>query len=77
MLTERGRLNPDGTRGAVVQRVAGLRVAGYSDPFARRSAENYADRYQPTPSIAQQDAFTNWMRSVQDQVDVSWSTSRR
>ena len=70
VLSERGRLNPDGSRGAVVQRVAGLRVAGYSDPFARRSAENYADRFQPTPTAAQQDAFTSWMRSIQDQVDV-------
>ncbi len=70
VLTERGRLNPDGTYGAVVQRVAGLRIAGYSDPFSRRSAENYADRYQPTPTPAQQDAFTSWMRSIQDQVDV-------
>ncbi|HET8949940.1 MAG TPA: metallophosphoesterase, partial [Solirubrobacteraceae bacterium] len=70
VLSELGRLNPDGSRGAVVQRVAGLRVAGYSDPFARRSAENYADRFQPTPTAAQQDAFTSWMRSIQDQVDV-------
>jgi predicted phosphodiesterase len=70
VLSERGRLNPDGSRGAVVQRVDGLRVAGYSDPFARRSAENYADRFQPTPTAAQQDAFTSWMRSIQDQVDV-------
>ena len=70
VLSELGRLNPDGTRGAVVQRVAGLRVAGYSDPFARRSAENYADRFQPTPTTAQQDAFTSWMGSIQDQVDV-------
>ena len=70
VLTERGRLNPDGTYGAVVQRVAGLRIAGYSDPFSRRSAEDYADRYQPTPTPAQQDAFTSWMRSIQDRVDV-------
>jgi predicted phosphodiesterase len=70
VLTEDGRLNPDGTHGAVVQEVAGLRIAGYGDPFERRSTENYADRYQPTPTPAMQDAFTAWMRSVQSRVDV-------
>jgi predicted phosphodiesterase len=70
VLGEDGRLNPDGSRGDVVQEVAGLRIAGYSDPFERRSAENYADRYQPTPTPAMQDAFTAWMRSVQSRVDV-------
>ena len=71
VLSEDGRLNADGSRGAVVQEVLpGLRVAGYSDPFERRSTENYADRYQPTPTPAMQDAFTAWMRSVQSRVDV-------
>jgi predicted phosphodiesterase len=70
VLSEQGRLNPDGTHGAVVQKVGGLRVAGYSDPFERRSSENYADRYQPKPTPAMEDAFTSWMRSVQDKVDV-------
>lgn len=70
VLSEDGRLNPDGSRGEVVQTVADLRIAGYSDPFERRSSENYADRFQPDPTPAMQDAFTSWMRSVQDQVDV-------
>jgi predicted phosphodiesterase len=71
VLTEDGRLNPDGTHGAVVQEVApGLRVAGYSDPFERRSTEDYADRFQPTPTPAMQDRFTSWLRAVQDRVDV-------
>ena len=71
VLSEDGRLNADGTRGAVVQTIAGsLRIAGYSDPFERRSSENYADRFQPDPTPEMQDAFTSWMRSVQDQVDV-------
>ena len=70
VLSEDGRLNADGTRGDVVQTIAGLRIAGYSDPFERRSSENYADRFQPDPTPEMQDAFTSWMRSVQDQVDV-------
>ena len=70
VLSEQGRLNPDGTHGDVVQTVAGLRIAGYSDPFERRSAEDYADRFQPNPTPAMQDSFTSWMRSIQDEVDV-------
>ena len=70
VLTERGRLNSDGTFGDVVQRVGGFRVAGYGDPFERRSSENYADRYEPTPRPAMQDAFTSWLRSIQSRVDV-------
>lgn len=70
VLTEQGRLNPDGTHGEVVPTVAGLRVAGYSDPFERRSSEDYADRFQPDPTPAMQDAFTSWMRSIENEVDV-------
>jgi predicted phosphodiesterase len=70
VLSEDGQLNADGSRGEVVEEVAGLRIAGYSDPFERRSTENYADRYRPTPTPAMQDAFTAWMRSVQSRVDV-------
>ena len=47
MLTERGRLLPDGGYGAVVVRVGGLRVAGYSDPFERRRADGYRARREP------------------------------
>ena len=70
VLTERGRLNADGSYGDVIQEVAGLRVAGYSDPFERRSSDDYADRYQPQPTPAQQYSFTEFMRSVENHVDV-------
>ena len=70
VLTERGRLRPDGSHGEVVQTVAGLRIAGYSDPYIRRSAENYEDRYEPAPTADQQDAFTQWLLGVMDDVDV-------
>jgi predicted phosphodiesterase len=70
VLTEKGRLNPDGSHGAVIQKVAGLRVAGYSDPFERRSGENFKDRYHPTPTPAQEDAFTSWLRPLIGKVDV-------
>jgi predicted phosphodiesterase len=70
VLTQDGRLNPNGSHGDVVVNVAGLRVAGYSDPFERRSGENFRDRYNPSPSPAQQDAFTSWLRPLIGHVDV-------
>jgi predicted phosphodiesterase len=70
VLTEDGQLNADGTFGEIVVERAGVRIAGYGDPFERRSTENYADRYQPTPTPEMQDAFTAWMRSIQSRVDV-------
>ena len=70
MLTERGRLKADGSYGDVIQNINGLRVAGYRDPFERRAGENFRDRYQPTPTPAQQDAFTAWLMPLIGKVDV-------
>jgi predicted phosphodiesterase len=70
VLTEDGRLNADGTRGAVVQKIAGLRIAGYSDPFERRSAEDFRDRYENVPTPQMQDDFTQWLRTHEQEVDV-------
>ena len=41
-----------------------------TDPFERRAVDNYADRYQPTPSAAEQAAFTAWLNSLTGKVDV-------
>jgi predicted phosphodiesterase len=71
VLTERGRLNPDGSYGdVIVDDIPGLRVAGYRDPFERRAAEGFEDRYQPSPTPAQQDAFTGWLAQLIGEVDV-------
>jgi predicted phosphodiesterase len=70
VLTQQGRLNRDGSHGAVIQKVAGLRVAGYSDPFERRAGENFVDRFQPEPTPTQEDAFTAWLRPLIGKVDV-------
>jgi predicted phosphodiesterase len=70
VLTEHGRLNRDGSYGAVIQHIAGLQVAGYSDPFERRAGENFKDRYHPMPTPAMQDAFTAWLRPLIGKVDV-------
>ena len=70
VLSQKGRLNRDGSRGEVIQKIAGLRVAGYDDPFMRRAADDYADHYQPVPTLAQQDDFTAFLHSVESKVDV-------
>jgi predicted phosphodiesterase len=70
VLTQYGKLNPDGSYGNIINDVAGLKVAGYSDPFERRQGDNFRDRYEPAPSSSQQDAFTNWMLPLVGKVDV-------
>jgi predicted phosphodiesterase len=68
VLTRDGRLRADGSRGPRVVRVAGLRVAGYDDPFLRRRGHRAAT--DPHPSEAQQAAFDAWLRGIQRDVDV-------
>ena len=70
VLTERGRLKRGGGHGPVVNEIAGLRVAGYSDPFQRRAAEDYRDRFEPRPSEAQRGRFADWLRPLAGKVDV-------
>ena len=49
VLTEQGRVRPDGSHGPVVVKVRGLRVAGYSDPFERRAREHFRSLGEPRP----------------------------
>ncbi len=70
VLTERGRLRADGSYGRLVVRVAGLRVAGYSDPFERRARERFRDRGEPRPTPEQQEEFRDWLRPLLGRVDV-------
>jgi predicted phosphodiesterase len=73
VLTEGGRLLRGGRLGPVIVRVAGLRVAGYGDPFRRRRALGYLSpdaTVSPKPSVAQQDVFAQWLHGLQDKVDV-------
>jgi predicted phosphodiesterase len=71
VLTERGRLLPGGGRGPVVVNVAGLQVAGYSDPFERQRAEDYGARDEPDPSQAQKDAFREWLVPLIGRIDIA------
>ena len=70
VLTRRGQLKADGSYGPRIVKVAGLRVAGYDDPFERLEAQDFKDRYDPHPSPAMQTAFTNWLRPLLPKVDV-------
>jgi len=69
VLTQRGRLLPDGRRGDVVVRVAGVRVAGYSDPFERRRADGYRALREPDVTEGQQRAFWRWLRPLVGRID--------
>jgi predicted phosphodiesterase len=70
VLTERGRLRSDGTYGPVVVKVRGLRVAGYADPFERRTREHFRSRGEPRPDARQREDFRDWLRPLLGKVDV-------
>jgi predicted phosphodiesterase len=70
VLTERGQLLPDGSHGEPIVRVAGLRVAGYSDPFERRRATRYRALKDPNTTAAQRRAFRDWLLRFAPRADV-------
>jgi predicted phosphodiesterase len=70
VLTQAGRVLPDGGRGRVIADVGGLRVAGYSDPFMRLRARHYQRDGNPVPTPRQQIDFANWLRPLIGRVDV-------
>jgi predicted phosphodiesterase len=70
VLTQRGRLRRGGGYGPVINEIAGIRVAGYSDPSQRRASESFRDRFEPEPTPARVEAFAAWMRELVGRVDV-------
>jgi len=70
VLTQFGRLKPDGTYGPVVNDIRGLKIAGYSDPYERRNAEDFRDRYDRNPTSAMKEEFLAWVRPLLGRVDV-------
>jgi predicted phosphodiesterase len=71
VLTRNGRLNRMGeTTGREIVDIKGLRVAGYDDPFERRAAEDFADRYDRKPDASELERFANWLRPIRDDVDI-------
>ena len=69
MLTQRGRLLPDGRHGPTIVRAGGIRVAGYSDPFERRRADGYRARREPDVTESQQRAFWRWLQPLVGRID--------
>ena len=69
VLGRRGRLLRGGRRGKVVQRVAGLRMAGYESPNVRLRRERYRDRGAEITDAQRQD-FADWLRPLIGNVDV-------
>src|SRR3954452_14945234 len=70
VFTRTARLRPDGSRGPIINKIAGLRVAGYDDPFERQSADSFKDRYDNTPDPTMQDLFAQWLTPLIGRVDV-------
>jgi predicted phosphodiesterase len=75
VLTRTGRLNGDGSRGARVARIGGLRIAGYDDPLIRRAREDFRDR-GAKPSPEQQREFADWVDGLRGEADVVMVHSR-
>lgn len=70
VLTQRGRLLPDGRFGEMITNINGIHVAGYSDPAERTAADHYAAKSpDPTPPQAQR-AFWSWLAPLVGHVDV-------
>ena len=70
VLTQRGRLRGNGTYGPLVVKVAGLRVAGYADPFERRARDHFRQLREPRPTPEEQEEFRDWLRPLLGRVDV-------
>ena len=70
VLTQHGRLTARGTYGPVVVKVAGLRVAGYADPFERRARDHFRQLREPRPTPEEQEDFRDWLRPLLGRVDV-------
>lgn len=71
VLTRWGRLRADGGYGPMVVDVDGLRVAGYDDPFTRRTpGRERGARPEPKTTAEQQQAFAEWFAPLENRVDV-------
>jgi hypothetical protein len=70
VLTQFGRLRPDGSHGPMIVRVGGLRMAGFTDPFLRRADQSYDDRFQVGLTNAAAEEFARWFDTIEDKVDV-------
>jgi predicted phosphodiesterase len=70
VLTRFGRLKRGGGFGPVINEIRNLRIAGYGDPFERKAAEDYRDRFTNTITPEQQADFWDWVRPLIGKVDI-------
>jgi len=70
VLTERGRLLADGGYGRTIVNIAGMNVAGYSDPFMRLRSQGYRATEEPSVTDSQKEAFWDWLQPLLGRVDV-------
>jgi hypothetical protein len=70
VLTQFGRLRPDGSHGPMIVKVGGLRIAGYDDPFLRRAGQQYEDRFRVGLTNAAAEDFRRWYERIAGKVDV-------
>lgn len=70
VLTQRGRLEPHGHYGPLIADVAGLRVAGYSDPYMRFRSQGFQAAGNPVPTQQQQAAFWKWLQPLVGHIDM-------
>jgi predicted phosphodiesterase len=68
VLTQRGQVLRNGRFGSVIVRAAGVRVAGYSDPFERLKRNNFLSP-NPQPTAAQKQAFEQWLLPLVPKLD--------
>jgi predicted phosphodiesterase len=70
VLTRDGRLRANGsTDGRIVQRVQGVRIAGYDDPLKRLAAAGYADNGADY-TVPEQKRFAAWLAPLVGKVDI-------
>jgi predicted phosphodiesterase len=69
VLTQKGQLLRDGRLGQVVVKEAGMRVAGYSDPFERLKKNDFHGPPNPKPTPEQQKAFMDWLLPLVPRID--------
>ncbi|WP_205695732.1 metallophosphoesterase family protein [Conexibacter sp. SYSU D00693] len=69
VLRRDGQVRADGSRGPVVVRAAGLRIAGFESPNVRRRAGGYRDEGAEVDE-AEREAFRSWVLGLAGQVDV-------
>jgi predicted phosphodiesterase len=66
-LERNGAIVPHGSQ---IVNVGGLKVAGYPDPYERRSHEDFRDRFDSNPTTEMKERFLAWVQPLLGRVDI-------